>query len=57
MLLTSPRQAIARVAGGRGKTPVTVAEARRGFRAWRGERLFWAGLFTGKAGLPILHLP
>lgn len=31
------------------------AEALRGFRTWRGERPFWAGLFTHAAGVPILY--
>ncbi|MEV5955957.1 DUF6114 domain-containing protein [Streptomyces sp. NPDC051987] len=30
---------------------------RRGFRAWRGERPFWAAVFTFAAGLPILYWP
>jgi hypothetical protein len=36
---------------------VTAAYARRRFRAWRGERPFWAGLFTFTAALPILYWP
>ncbi|MGW3132068.1 DUF6114 domain-containing protein [Streptomyces sp. NPDC001123] len=32
-------------------------EFRRRFRTWRGERPFWAGLFTFAAGLPILYWP
>ncbi|MEV5841236.1 DUF6114 domain-containing protein [Streptomyces sp. NPDC051985] len=36
---------------------VTAAEFRRRFRTWRGERPFWAGLFTFAAGLPILYWP
>ncbi|MFJ9821578.1 DUF6114 domain-containing protein [Streptomyces sp. NPDC101151] len=35
----------------------TAAHVRRRFRAWRGERPFWAGLFTSAAGLPILYWP
>lgn len=31
--------------------------ARRRFRAWRGGRPFWAGLFTLVAGLPIVYFP
>ncbi|MFI9645110.1 DUF6114 domain-containing protein [Streptomyces sp. NPDC052040] len=27
------------------------------FRVWRGERPFWAGLFTVVAGLPIMYFP
>ncbi|WP_411577177.1 DUF6114 domain-containing protein [Streptomyces sp. HUAS TT20] len=34
-----------------------VADARCTFRAWRGVRPFWAGLFTLLAGLPILYWP
>ncbi|WP_335935586.1 DUF6114 domain-containing protein [Streptomyces sp. PTD5-9] len=30
---------------------------RREFRAWRGNRPFWAGLFTMMGGLPIAYLP
>ncbi|GAA2999228.1 DUF6114 domain-containing protein [Streptomyces fulvorobeus] len=30
---------------------------RRGFRAWRGNRPFWAGLFTIVGGLPIAYFP
>ncbi|TXS56967.1 DUF6114 domain-containing protein [Streptomyces sp. t39] len=30
---------------------------RRGFRTWRGQRPFWAGLFTMLGGLPIAYLP
>ncbi|MFB6819736.1 DUF6114 domain-containing protein [Streptomyces sp. NPDC056347] len=30
---------------------------RRGFRAWRGNRPFWAGLFTMVGGLPIAYFP
>ncbi|MEU6667074.1 DUF6114 domain-containing protein [Streptomyces sp. NPDC046727] len=46
MLLTKRRAA-----------PLTVAEVRRRFRTWRGERPFWAGLFTFQAGLPIIYWP
>ena len=35
------------------RLPVT----RQDFRTWRGERPFWAGLFTLTAGLPILYWP
>ncbi|GGI93774.1 DUF6114 domain-containing protein [Streptomyces brasiliensis] len=34
-----------------------AADARCRFTTWRGERPFWAGLFTFKAGLPILYWP
>lgn len=30
---------------------------RRSFRTWRGQRPFWAGLFTMLGGLPIAYLP
>ncbi|WP_405619268.1 DUF6114 domain-containing protein [Streptomyces sp. NBC_00076] len=30
---------------------------RRNFRAWRGTRPFWAGLFVTLAGFPILYFP
>ncbi|MFF9345892.1 DUF6114 domain-containing protein [Streptomyces sp. NPDC014734] len=30
---------------------------RRGFRTWRGDRPFWAGLFTMMGGLPIAYFP
>ncbi|MEV6655316.1 DUF6114 domain-containing protein [Streptomyces sp. NPDC051219] len=30
---------------------------RRRFRAWRGVRPFWAGLFTALSGLPIAYFP
>ncbi|MFD8395868.1 DUF6114 domain-containing protein [Streptomyces sp. NPDC059680] len=39
------------------KPRVTAADARRRFRTWRGERPFWAGVFTFQASLPILYLP
>ncbi|MEU2672213.1 DUF6114 domain-containing protein [Streptomyces sp. NPDC007164] len=29
----------------------------RGFRTWRGNRPFWAGLFTMVGGLPIAYFP
>ncbi|MGW0084780.1 DUF6114 domain-containing protein [Streptomyces sp. NPDC003393] len=43
--------------GPRPRPRVLVARARRAFRTWRGERPFWAGLFTSAAGLPILYWP
>ncbi|WP_455354187.1 DUF6114 domain-containing protein [Streptomyces sp. SYSU K217416] len=30
---------------------------RRRFRAWRGARPFWAGLFTALSGVPIAYFP
>ncbi|MGW0768347.1 DUF6114 domain-containing protein [Streptomyces sp. NPDC002676] len=41
----------------RPRPRVTAARARHAFRTWRGERPFWAGLFTLTAGLPILYWP
>ncbi|MFF7752352.1 DUF6114 domain-containing protein [Streptomyces sp. NPDC007971] len=45
------------VFGRPAKLRATAVGARHRFRVWRGERPFWAGLFTFKAGLPILYLP
>ncbi|MFD8419814.1 DUF6114 domain-containing protein [Streptomyces sp. NPDC059466] len=42
---------------GRQHLGVVAHDARRGFRAWRRERPFWAGLFTLAAGLPIIYFP
>ncbi|MFF3457148.1 DUF6114 domain-containing protein [Streptomyces sp. NPDC002730] len=36
---------------------VAITDARRRFRAWRGERPFWAGLFTLAAGVPVIYFP
>lgn len=43
--------------GRRENLRAAAAGARRGFRTWRGERPFWAGLFTLAAGFPILYFP
>lgn len=43
--------------GRRQNLRVTAADVRRRFRTWRGERPFWAGLFTALAGLPIIYFP
>ncbi|MFF3468661.1 DUF6114 domain-containing protein [Streptomyces sp. NPDC002619] len=43
--------------GRQRKLRVPAADARCRFTTWRGERPFWAGLFTFKAGLPILYWP
>ncbi|MFF5723855.1 DUF6114 domain-containing protein [[Kitasatospora] papulosa] len=40
---------------GQNKHHLTVY--RRGFRTWRGNRPFWAGLFTMAGGLPIAYFP
>jgi hypothetical protein len=34
-----------------------ATDARRGFRTWRDERPFWAGVFTFAASLPIIYFP
>ncbi|BBC32894.1 hypothetical protein SGFS_041880 [Streptomyces graminofaciens] len=43
------------------ETPVqsagTFTRARLRFRDWRGDRPFWAGLFTLLSGLPIAYFP
>ncbi|MEU9456444.1 DUF6114 domain-containing protein [Streptomyces sp. NPDC048277] len=41
----------------RPRPRAAAAHARARFRTWRGERPFWAGLFTMTAGLPILYWP
>ncbi|MGA5062435.1 DUF6114 domain-containing protein [Streptomyces exfoliatus] len=33
------------------------AQIRQRFRTWRGDRPFWAGLFTMLGGVPIAYLP
>lgn len=43
--------------GRRRELLAAAPELRRRFRDWRGERPFWAGLFTFAAGLPILYWP
>ncbi|MEU0032719.1 DUF6114 domain-containing protein [Streptomyces sp. NPDC006333] len=43
--------------GRRENVRVAATDARRKFRTWRGERPFWAGLFTFAAGLPIIYFP
>lgn len=40
-----------------GELVSAAPEFRHRFRTWRGERPFWAGLFTFTAGLPILYWP
>jgi hypothetical protein len=34
-----------------------IRAIRRGFRTWRGQRPFWAGLFTLLGGIPIAYFP
>ncbi|MFE4820859.1 DUF6114 domain-containing protein [Streptomyces sp. NPDC056704] len=43
--------------GRRQNVRVAATAARRGFKTWRDERPFWAGLFTFAAGLPIIYFP
>ncbi|MER7834798.1 DUF6114 domain-containing protein [Streptomyces sp. NPDC096040] len=43
--------------GRAGELLTATLEFRRRFSTWRGERPFWAGLFTFTAGLPILYWP
>ncbi|MBB5116912.1 DUF6114 domain-containing protein [Streptomyces eurocidicus] len=35
----------------------SFGRARRSFRAWRGRRPFWGGLWTLLAGIPIMYIP
>ncbi|MGI5470953.1 DUF6114 domain-containing protein [Streptomyces sp. CA-132043] len=35
----------------------TIGRQRRSFRAWRGQRPYWAGLLTLLAGIPIMYIP
>ncbi|MBC2874480.1 MULTISPECIES: DUF6114 domain-containing protein [Streptomyces] len=37
--------------------PADKSGLRRRFRTWRGERPFWAGLWTMLAGVPIMYIP
>jgi len=37
--------------------PGQFARRRLQFRAWRGTRPFWAGLFVMLGGLPIAYFP
>lgn len=43
--------------GRRRNLRAAATDARRGFRTWRNERPFWAGLFTFAASLPIIYFP
>ncbi|MFH9292678.1 DUF6114 domain-containing protein [Streptomyces sp. NPDC017520] len=40
-----------------GQNEHYIRAYRRGFRAWRGNRPFWAGMFTMAGGLPIAYFP
>ncbi|MEU9010538.1 DUF6114 domain-containing protein [Streptomyces sp. NPDC048479] len=40
-----------------GRDEHYIRAIRRGFRTWRGQRPFWAGLFTVLGGIPIAYLP
>ncbi|GAA0387589.1 DUF6114 domain-containing protein [Streptomyces luteireticuli] len=35
----------------------SFGRARRTFRAWRGRRPFWGGLWTILAGIPVMYIP
>ncbi|THA33638.1 hypothetical protein E6R18_10195 [Streptomyces sp. A1277] len=40
-----------------GQNEHYLSVTRRGFRTWRGDRPFWAGLFTMLGGVPIAYFP
>ncbi|UZI28662.1 DUF6114 domain-containing protein [Streptomyces sp. CA-278952] len=40
-----------------GQNEHYIRVVRRRFRAWRGHRPFWAGLFTMAGGIPIAYFP
>lgn len=40
-----------------GQNEHYIRVLRRRFRAWRGHRPFWAGLFTMVGGIPIAYFP
>ncbi|MET9924459.1 MULTISPECIES: DUF6114 domain-containing protein [unclassified Streptomyces] len=40
-----------------GQNEHNLTVYRRGFRTWRGNRPFWAGLFTMLGGVPIAYFP
>ncbi|WDT89328.1 hypothetical protein H0E86_26270 [Streptomyces sp. SCSIO-PteL053] len=40
-----------------GQNEHYISVARRRFRTWRGDRPFWAGLFTILGGAPIAYFP
>ncbi|MET9705867.1 DUF6114 domain-containing protein [Streptomyces griseus] len=40
-----------------GQNEHYIRVLRRRFRAWRGHRPFWAGLFTMAGGIPIAYFP
>lgn len=40
-----------------GQNKHNLTAYRRGFRTWRGNRPFWAGLFTMLGGMPIAYFP
>ncbi|WP_406273820.1 DUF6114 domain-containing protein [Streptomyces sp. NBC_00191] len=40
-----------------GRDEHYIRAIRRGFRTWRGQRPFWAGLFTLLGGIPIAYIP
>ncbi|MEU3919441.1 DUF6114 domain-containing protein [Streptomyces sp. NPDC029004] len=40
-----------------GRNEHRIRTIRRGFRTWRGQRPFWAGLLTLLGGIPIAYIP
>jgi hypothetical protein len=40
-----------------GRDEHYISVIRRNFRTWRGQRPFWAGLFTLLGGIPIAYFP
>jgi hypothetical protein len=40
-----------------GRDEHFIRVIRRNFRSWRGQRPFWAGLFTTLGGIPIAYFP
>lgn len=54
-MIKEPSGALPQSSGALPELRRRCAEALRGFRTWRGERPFWAGLFTLAAGVPIIY--
>ncbi|MEU0369969.1 DUF6114 domain-containing protein [Streptomyces sp. NPDC006283] len=47
----------AETAVSQGRDEHGIRVLRRNFRSWRGQRPFWAGLFTLLGGIPIAYFP
>ncbi|RSS30522.1 DUF6114 domain-containing protein, partial [Streptomyces sp. WAC08241] len=47
----------AETAVSQGRDEHFIRVLRRNFRSWRGQRPFWAGLFTLLGGIPIAYFP